>query len=240
MEPELIDDDDLYEFDEFSEFDEDDDDDFYDFDDFSEYDDDDDLYDEDDEDDDDDFAMEGDDIERRSRRSRRRARRRARRARRRGVKTGKGRGYMQRQLKGYVKRTELRKSLARVGRDVKRNAAGIKTNARRLSSTNSRVSSTQRVNRAQSKEIAKIKADIAQQQQMQFLMTLIDRGPKTYAVTGDTTNTDGGRVLSLDEQEDALTTLLPFLMGGSSMGGSSDGGMFGNPLMLLALTGAFK
>lgn len=239
MEPELIDDDDLYEFDEFSEFDEDDDDDFYDFDDFSEYDDDDDLFDDDDEDDDDDFAMEGDDIERRSRRSRRRARRRARRARRRGVKTGKGRGYMQRQLKGYVKRTELRKSLARVGRDVKRNAAGIKTNARRLSSTNSRVSSTQRVNRAQSKEIAKIKADIAQQQQMQFLMTLIDRGPKDYAIRGNfDPATD--RNITLDEQEDALTTLLPFLMGGSSMGGSSDGGMFGNPLMLLALTGAFK
>ncbi|RYG89655.1 hypothetical protein EU803_15990 [Loktanella sp. IMCC34160] len=229
MEPELIEEDVGYDFDDFGdllETDFEDDDDLYDH----EFDDDDALEfadDDDYEDDDDDFD---DDIERRGRR--RRARRRARRNARR-MKTGRGSGYMQRQLRGYVKRSELQKALRKVGGDIKRNGAAIKTTARRVSSNASRISSVRRVNARQSKDITKIRKDMEQQQQMALLVALMDRGPKTYAVQGSLNNENG--TITLDEQSDNLSLLLPMMMSGGMGGSGGSGGLFANPLMLLLL-----
>ncbi|MBJ3763672.1 hypothetical protein ILP92_13020 [Maribius pontilimi] len=218
MEPELIENDYELEFDEFH-----DDDDMYD--------------DEFDEDLDEDEAAEfdfdegvlefdeddDDDAERRGRRRRRR--------RRGKPKTGSGTGYLQRQLRGYVKRTELRKSLARVGRDIRRNGAAIKINARRISSNRSRLGNVDRLNRKQSKEIAAIRKEMADQRQLSLLMSLLDSGSAQYDVTDVKLDGTGNlQQVSLDRKGDELTALLPLMMG-SSGGGTG----FDNPLMLMLL-----
>lgn len=221
MEADLIEEDVGMDFDDFDEiwFDEDDDDDFED--------------DDDDIEDDDDallaFEDDDDDVERRRRRRRRR--RRGRRP-----KTARGRGYFQRQLKGYVKRTELRAALAKVGRDVRRNGTAIKRNAGRISSNASRISAVARSNSQQTKDIAKLRADMQQAQMMSLLMNVIQGEERTYKVVGaDTT----AKTITLDEQGDTMIKLLPLLMT-SSAGGGSGGFDMSNPLMILVLADAFK
>lgn len=226
MIPEMMEEDLDYDFDDM--FLEDDDDD--DFDDDIEDDIDDDAFDDDDgyemmEDDDD------DDIERRRRRRRRRRGRRK-------PRTARGKGYYSRQLKGYVKRTELRASLAKVGRDVQRNGKAIKSNASRISGNRSRLSSISRVNARQGSELKKLRRDLEQSQQMTLMMTLLESDRKTLRVLAES-GTGVGRTMEVDEQGDQLTKLLPLLMMGSS--GSGSGGMgMNNPMMMLLLAGGLK
>lgn len=205
------------------------------FDDFSEFDDD---------DDDDDYEMaygDGDDVERRGRK-RRQARRRDRlnrRLTRLNKKTGRGTGYVKQRLQGYVKRTELQSALAKVGKDVRRNGAAIKSTARQISSNSSRISRVSRSNSKQTREISAIRKEMADAKQMSLMMALMGNGPATYTVSSSTGGENGLTSLTMDKQGDQLTTLLPLLM--SSGGSSSGGGMgFDNPLMLILLMGGLK
>jgi len=198
-----------------------------------------DLEDDDDDDDDDDdeelIALEsGDDVE--FRRAIKRIRNR--RKRRRNKKTAKGRGYFKRQLRrGFVTKKQLQASLSRVGKDVRRNALAIKSNDRDIARNASRISTVSKVNRAQTKALAKIRKDMEQQQQMALLMTLLDSGKKTYSV--EDVKRTGSEIteVKLEEKGDSLTKLLPLLMTSGGMGGGS-GGLTSNPLMLIVLMDA--
>lgn len=231
MEPDLIEDDLSTDFEglndiEFDfEHDEDDDDDF---DLIADDDDDDDIY--------DDLAADGwddDDIERRRRRRRRRRRHR--------VHTGKGRNYFQTQLKGYARKSELKRALSRVGRDVRKNAKAIRGNASRIASNRSRISSVARINSRQSKEIAKLRAEQAQQQQMQMLMSLLQGNDREFTDYQEVKDANGRTTsIKVTEKRDSFAVLLPLLLGG--MGGSGKGGGMGldNPAMMLVLAEAMK
>ena len=246
MQADLIEEDfeiDMEAFDDLADFDDDDDgfefdDDDDDFIEFSEYDDDDDDYFEMDDDD-------GDDSEfrrrkrRRSRRHARRSDRLKRRLNRLNKKSGRSAGYVQQRLKGYVKRSELQASLAKVGKDVERNGNAIKATGRLVTANGRRISRVSRSNSKQTRDIATLRKEMADRQQMQLLMTLMDSGPATYQVTGSTNGENGLTSLTMDKQGDQLTTLLPLLM--SSGGSGKGGGMgFDNPLMLILLMGGLK
>lgn len=88
---------------------------------------------------------------------RRRRSRRARGRRRRRVPTAKGRSaYRSPVAKGYVTQKQMKAALGRVGKDVRRNASGIKAVNMQLKKVDTRLSGVVTVNRVQSKRIAGI------------------------------------------------------------------------------------
>ena len=143
--------------------------------------------------------------------------------------------------RGFVTKKQLQASLSRVGKDVRRNALAIKSNDRDIARNASRISTVSKVNRSQTKALAKIRKDMEQQQQMALLMTLLDSGKKTYKVEEATFDSSvNPRKLTevkLEEKGDSLTKLLPLLMTSGGMGGGS-GGLTSNPLMLIVLMDA--
>ena len=73
------------------------------------------------------------------------------------VPTARGGNAFRRRTKGrYVTQPQLKTALGRVGRDVRRNALGIKQVNRRIGSVSNRVTANSRVNRIQSMQIGKM------------------------------------------------------------------------------------
>lgn len=89
---------------------------------------------------------------------RRKRRRRSRRAKsRKPVRTARGKSaYRAPTSKKFVTHPELKNALARVGKDIRRNALGIKTVNKRIAGVSSRVDGAVRVNRVQNKNIGKL------------------------------------------------------------------------------------
>ena len=85
----------------------------------------------------------------------RRKKRRRRKARK--VPTARGRNAFRRAAKGrYVTQAQLKSALGRVGRDVRRNAVGIKQVNGRINGVSNRVTANSRVNRIQGSQIGKL------------------------------------------------------------------------------------
>lgn len=88
------------------------------------------------------------------RRRRRRRRFRSRRARRRPVRTAQGRSAYRAPVSGrYVNQKQLKDAMDRVGRDVRRNALGIKSVNKRVGRVDARVNGVVSANRVQSRHI---------------------------------------------------------------------------------------
>jgi|GEM_PF-6329435 len=152
---------------------------------------------------------EGDDLS--ERRRRRRHRHRARRSKRRSVRTARGRSaYRTPTSRKYVTQPQLKSALARVGKDVRRNAVGIKTVNQRLGKVNSRVNSVVSVNHVQSRNIGKLNHQMKLDGALEFAESL-------------SANADGSLALNL----------LPLLRGAvkSGMFGSSKGA-FSSPFVI--------
>lgn len=192
-------------------------------------------------DEDDVFEMFGEDEEDDSDFAERRRRRRGLR-RRRAPRTARGRGYYrQRPSNKYVTQAQLQTALAKVGKDVKTNAAAIKTINGRINTLSSEQS---RQAAALKKEIKDRKAESAKLKnniQMATLLPLLTKKslPATASegTIGGTTVPAGTKIAT---EGDTLSTLLPiFLLSGSGgMGGMGDDS---NMLLLaLALSGGLK
>ena len=153
---------------------------------------------------------EDDDLSERRRRRRNRRRRRRNKSRR-SVSTAKGRSaYRSPTSKKYVTHPQLKSALARVGKDVRRNALGIKSVNKKITGVDNRVDGVVSVNRVQSKNIGKLNRQMKLDGALEFAESI-------------TTNDDG--TLSLN--------LLPLLKGAikSGMLGSSKGA-FANPALI--------
>lgn len=170
----------------------------------------------------------------RNRRKRRRGRRR--------VRTARGRGYVRAgRLRGYATRTEMKKALSRVGRDVRRNGGSIKRNASAIASNRSRIGTVMRVNKVQTKAIEKLRSDMQSQAQTQLLFSLLDSGTKTYELDGAFGGEADGTEIKLKDKSDSLTKLLPIFMTGGFGGSGKSGGMgFDNPMMMILMLDAIK
>jgi hypothetical protein len=93
------------------------------------------------------------------RRARRRAQARARKkaARGRAVRTARGKSaYRTPVSKKHVTHPQLKSALGRVGKDIRRNAIGIKSVNKRIGGLNGRVNGVVSVNRVQSRKIGKL------------------------------------------------------------------------------------
>lgn len=155
-------------------------------------------------------ADEGDEEDLAERRRRRRSRRR-RSKRRKPVRTARGKSaYRSPTSKKYVTHPELKNALARVGKDIRRNALGIKTVNKRVAGVNTRVDGVVSVNRVQSKNIGKLNQQMKLDGALEFAASV-------------STNDDG--TLSLN--------LLPLLRGAikSGMLGSTKGA-FSSPALI--------
>ncbi|MCW8934384.1 MAG: hypothetical protein OQK98_06645 [Gammaproteobacteria bacterium] len=169
--------------------------------------------DEDDEDDVDDMLealMEEDDEDDLAERRRRR-RKRGRRSRRKPVRTARGRSlYRGPTSKKYVTHPQLKSAMGRVGKDIRRNAIGIKSVNKRVASVGRRVDGVVSVNRVQSKNIGRLKQQMKLDGALDFAESL-------------SANADGTLALNL----------LPMLKGAikSGMLGSSKGA-FSSPAVI--------
>lgn len=131
------------------------------------------IADDDDYDDDDESLDEYPEIFGRKRRRRRKAARlKAARARARQKKiiTARNRSAFRGKLaRTYVNQKQFKSALARVGKDTRRNAMGIKTVNKRVIKVGGRVSSVARVNRVQSRSIGKIRQQMKTNSILEFV-----------------------------------------------------------------------
>jgi len=99
----------------------------------------------------------GDEEDLAERRRRKSRRHRRGRAKGRGVRTARGRSAYRAPLsRQYVTQIQLKNALGRVGKDVRRNALGIKSVSKKISGLDTRVDGVVSVNTVQSKHIRKL------------------------------------------------------------------------------------
>lgn len=176
---------------------------------------------------------------------RRRRRRRKRRSRRRGVKTARGRSLFSRPAsKRYVTQAQLKAGLDRVGKEIRTNAAAIKTVNGRVASVSRRVSNNTTVNEEQSRAIAKNRKCLNETREMMLLTTLLSGGARTLQTTAAVVDAGGRQILPANTQLSLAETsnrsrLLPLLLMGQSCGDSGSG-LGGNPLALVLLAGGLN
>lgn len=197
------------------------------------------------------FAAEYDDDDDAAERRRRR-RRRQRRQRYRQPRTARSRSYVRPRPSGRsVSQTQLQASLAKVRSDVTKNASAIKTVGKQFRSHASRADRTNArqgtaISRTR-KDIAGLKKQVQNVQQMAFLLPLMQQQPKVEPIMDKVTSVSTSGVVSTTTEEvvtDVTVTsssdnMLPLIlmMGmGSGMGtgtgtGTSDSNM--NMLLLV-------
>lgn len=150
------------------------------------------------------------------------------------VPTAGGRGYYQPPPQPrYVTHGELKSTLARVQRDVKRNAGAIKDVNARVASNKGRLDQQNTINVRQGRRITKLTKQIDQQSQTQMLMSLLNRTEDVEVVSSDAEGLPAGTKFRFERELDPMTLLLPALMSGDTTGG----GGLNNPLLLVALLG---
>jgi len=141
---------------------------------------------EDDEDDVDDMLealMEDDEDEDDLSERRRRRRKRGRRSRRKAVRTARGSSaYRSPTSKKYVTHPQLKSALGRVGKDIRRNAIGIKSVNKRVGSIGRRVDGVVSVNRVQSKNIGQLKQQMKLDGALDFAESLSANPDGTLAL----------------------------------------------------------
>lgn len=168
--------------------------------------------------------------------ARRRRRRRSRR--RRPVRTGRGRGYYRPRTQPgkTVSQGQLQASLTRVQKDVRANAAAIKTVNRRVDGVSAeqgrQAAALKKEVVARKKETDKLKNNL----QLATLLPMLSSG-STVTVTEDIKGTapaDGGAApilipkdTKLQKAADSFSSMLPLLLLGDGLGGDS-----GNALLL--------
>lgn len=134
-----------------------------------------------------------------------------------------------------------RRRRRRRGRSSRRSYGGSARRPRGYA-TRGELGRVAKVNARQSKEIAALRREFESQRQTQLIMTLLGGGKRTVKVEssklGDLVNTE----LVLSDAGDPLTTLLPMLMSGGSLGGSSSGAKANDltPLLLMMSLGGAK
>jgi hypothetical protein len=165
-----------------------------------------------------------------------------RRPRRRPVPAGKGAGYYrQRPSSQYVTQTQLQVALEKISKDVKANAAGLKTVGARVDTVaadqRKQAEALKKEAVARRREAARAKSNA----QLGAILPLVLSKSITVAkeVTIDGTTIPAGTKLAV--APDPLAALLPmFLTGGNSSGsGGSESDGSGMLLMALALSGSF-
>lgn len=163
-------------------------------------------------------------------------RRRGRRRRRRRVPTGRGQGYYrQRPTGNYVTQTQLQSALSKISKDVKANAAGVKT-------VNGRVDAISDAQKSQSvtlkKEIAERKKEIAKLKngvQMAAILPLVTSKTVTVPASGGSTFSPAQTTdTQLQVAPSAISALLPMFLIGDGMGGGDSSSML---FLALALGG---
>jgi hypothetical protein len=165
------------------------------------------------------------------------ARRRGRQ--RRPVPTGKGAGYYrQRPSTQYVTQVQLQAALEKISKDVKANAAGLKTVGSRVDTVAADQKKHAEVLKKEStdrrREIARMKSNA----QMSAILPLVMQ----RSITVGSADTIGGTTIpagtKLSVAPDPLAALLPmFLTSGNGSSNSSGGDNSGMLLMALALGG---
>ena len=169
--------------------------------------------------------------------ARRRRRRRSRR--RRPVRTGRGSGYYRprTQTGKTVSQGQLQASLTRVQKDVRTNAAAIKTVNRRVDGVSAeqgrQAAALKKEVVARKKETDKLKNNL----QLATLLPLLSGG-STVTVPADVTGKDAAgrdtiliaKDTKLQKAADSFSSMLPLLLLGDGMGGGDS-----NNSLLLAL-----
>jgi hypothetical protein len=158
-----------------------------------------------------------------------------RRPRRRTVRTGKGAGYFRQPTsRSYVTQTQFKAALAKIGNDVKANAAGVKTvNGRvsAISASQSRQSAMLKKEIAErKKEIAKLKSGV----QMASILPLITSKTVTVPAGSTIFGTETTAETKLQVAPSAISALLPMMLTGDGMGGGDNSSML---FLALALGG---
>lgn len=154
--------------------------------------------------------------------------------RRRAVPTARGRGYtMPRVSRNYVTQPQLQASLSRVGADIRRNSAAIRTVGKRVDASNAK----------QDKSVSRLRGDLKRSSTMAMMMPLLMR-PKTIKATSELVFKDSSGATALTipkdtaiqtESSDSLTTMLPFLLLGGGLGGGDDGKGMDSTMMMLMM-----
>lgn len=161
---------------------------------------------------------------------------RRRPVRRRPVPTGKGAGYYRPRVENkVVTQAQLQSALAKISKDVKANAAGVKAVGARVDTLAAEQRKQGEVLKKEAadrrREMAKLKSNL----QMSALLPLLMSKSITVAkeATIDGTTIPAGTRLAV--APDTMAMLLPLLMGGDGLGGGGDSS---NTLLLaLAVSG---
>jgi hypothetical protein len=161
----------------------------------------------------------------------------ARRRRRRPVRTGGGAGYYRpRPTTSNVTQVQLQTALNKISKDVKANAAGIKTVGARVDTV---AAAQTRQAQALKKESAQRKAEIAKVKnslQMAALLPLITS--KTVTTTGAVDGVPSGTRLMV--APDTMAMLLPMMLMGDGLGGGSGGDGMNMLFLAMAVSGGLK
>ncbi len=156
---------------------------------------------------------------------------------RRPVPTGRGTGYYRPRVpNNFVTQAQLQAAMARIGKDVKANAAGIKSVGARVDAVAAeqrKQSETMRKDTAErKKELAKLKSNM----QLAALLPLLTSKSLTIANSADLGGTTIPAGTKLSIAPDGIGLMLPLLLMGD--GGLGGGGDSGNTLLLaLAVSG---
>jgi len=152
----------------------------------------------------------------------------ARRRRSRPV-TARGRGYTRPRLaEGYVTNAQFQAGVARIGKDIRRNAVGIKALNARIDTALEK----------QSKSASGMRTELQKTREMSMLMPLL-LTPKTITTTGDIVDKTGMTVQIPTGSKvqvtsgDTLSSLLPLLLLGGGLGGDGKNGGDNSMMMLL-------
>lgn len=164
---------------------------------------------------------------------------RARRGGRRPVPAGKGANYYkQRPTDRYVTQAQLQSALGKISKDVKANAAGVKTVGARVDTVNAEQKKQSDVLKkeivARKKDLSKLKSGI----QMASILPLVTS--KSIVTTSEATiggvTVPAGTKLAV--APDTLSALLPmFLLGDGLGGGGGESGDSSNMLFLALAVG---
>lgn len=148
--------------------------------------------------------------------------------RRRSVPTGQGVDYYrQPPSKTFVTQAQLQAALSKISKDVKSNAAGIKTVNGRVDAISSE---QKRLMASNKKEIEKLKSGL----QMAAILPLLTSKTITVPAGGDIGGTRVTAETKLQVAPSGISALLPMFLLGDGMGGGDNSNML---FMALALGG---
>lgn len=145
--------------------------------------------------------------------------------------------YRQRPSGQYVTQAQLEAAMARVGAQIRANSNAVRTLTGRVEST---LVAIRKETAERKKDTQALKKDLQQTKELSALLPLLIQ-PRSVGPTRSLSGSgipDGSKPLV--QSDDALSTLLPFLLLMGDMGGGGGGGLFGggeggSSLMMLVL-----